>query len=677
MDELVFGNWKVCEQIGHGGFGYVRRLEREDGFGGVQECALKVVEIAPEQPGEDALQDMLRQVRSEVESMIQLKGTSNIVSYEDHALIPMEQNGTVVACRLELRMELLDSLVTLMKQDIRAIMNEPTVLRIGTDLCQALILCHGQNILHRDIKPSNIFRNRFGNYKLGDFGIARLLEGTSSSMTRGIGTELYAAPEVFNGEHYDQRADLYSLGIVLYALMNNGDLPLQVRGKIDAHQATLLRCQGRAFAPPTQASEGLGQVILRACAYNPDDRYLSAQELFDALLDLYVAQEDGKTILFAGSTGLQSRVVEREQEETPSFDLSEPACLGARFLDSFGLGVRLSYETRYWFQCLEAVSAEQEHAMESDKLEQGRELTRAQADRLPPFRLKLAVLPWNRVVVPDGMGAVGAWAFHSRGDVMSVTLPRGVTHIGESAFSGCAALQEVRLPEGLVHIGASAFSGCAALRRITLPDSVSFLGEGAFAKSRLTRIILPISLTDLPPRAFANCTVLAQVDFFPALRTVGSKAFMNTALQELTLPDGVISIGTAAFRGCRSLAALHLPGTLVSVGAQCFAECTALTCVTLPEGLRSVSESMFSGCSALTSVILPEGLQNIGSQAFVGCESLASIYIPPSVTAIASDAFGLAGRFKRWMSKLIIQCVPGSYAWHYCGSNHIRRAEVK
>ena len=176
MDELVFGNWRVCEEIGRGGFGYVRRIEREDGFGGTQECALKVVHIEPEQPRENALQDMLREVRSEVESMIRFKGTSNIVSYEDHALIPMERGGAVVACRLELRMELLDSLTTLLAQDIRAIMNEPTVLRIGIDLCQALILCHSQNILHRDIKPSNIFRNRFGNYKLGDFGIARLLD---------------------------------------------------------------------------------------------------------------------------------------------------------------------------------------------------------------------------------------------------------------------------------------------------------------------------------------------------------------------------------------------------------------------------------------------------------------------------------------------------------------------
>lgn len=636
-----------------------------------------MVHIAPEQPRENALEDMLREVRSEVETMIRFKGTSNIVTYEDHALIPMERGGAVVACRLELRMELLDSLTTLMAQNIRAIMNEPTVMRIGIDLCQALVLCHSQNIMHRDIKPSNIFRNRFGNYKLGDFGIARLLDESRSSMTR-VGTELYAAPEVFHSGHYDQRADLYSLGIVLYALLNNGNLPLQSQSQPNAHQATELRCAGRAFAPPCQASEGMGQVILKACAYDPDERFSTAQEMFDALLDLCAADAEGKAILFAGSTGLQLRTVEPEEQPPECIDLSEPQCFGAQLMESFGLGVRLSYETRYWMDCLEHKEREMpSEAPEREHGSQPHELTRAQADRLPPFRLKLAFLPLNRVTVPDGVETVGAWAFHSRGDLLGVTIPRGVRVIGESAFAGCPALQEVRLPDGLVHIGASAFADCPALRRIALPDTVTSMGEGVFLKSRLTRVTLPIGLTELPARAFADCTILSQVEFFPSLRTIGGKAFMNTAIKELTLPDEIVSIGTAAFRRCRVLRELHLPEALTFVGPQAFCDCTSLTSAVIPQSVRSIPDSMFSGCSALTSVALPDGLQSIGSQAFAGCEALNSIYIPASVTAIASDAFGTAGRIKRWMSKLTIQCVPGSYAWDYCGSNHIKRIDVR
>lgn len=679
MDELVFGNWRVCEEIGRGGFGYVCRIERDDGFGGTQECALKVVQIAPEQPRENALQDMLREVRGEVESMIRFKGTSNIVSYEDHALIPMERGGAVVACRLELRMELLDSLTTLLAQDIHAIMNEPTVLRIGIDLCQALILCHRENILHRDIKPSNIFRNRFGNYKLGDFGIARLLDESRHSMTR-VGTELYAAPEVFHSGHYDQRADLYSLGIVMYALLNNGNLPLQSREQTNARQATELRCAGRAFGPPSQASEGVGQVILKACAYDPEDRYRTAQEMFDALMDLCAEGAEGRTVLFAGSTGLQLRTIDPEEAEPEYIDLSAPECLATRLMESFGLGVRLSYETRYWMSCLageEDKPRADRHTAPDKETTQPQELTRASADRLPPFRLKLALFPVNRVTIPEGINAIGSWAFHSRGDLLSVTMPRGVQTIGESAFAGCAALQEVELPEGLIHIGASAFAECPALRRIALPDSITSMGEGVFFKSRLTRVTLPLGLTNVPARAFAECTALTRVEFFPSLKTIGSKAFLNTAVSELHLPDSVTVIGTAAFRRCRSLRQLHLPNELISIGAQAFSGCTRLTTVTIPQNVRSIPDSMFSGCSALTSVTLPDGLQSIGSQAFADCESLTSIYIPPTVTAIASDAFGVAGRIKRWMSKLTIRCVPGSYAWDYCGSNHIKRADAR
>ncbi|MGN1031670.1 MAG: leucine-rich repeat protein [Butyricicoccaceae bacterium] len=680
MEDIVFGNWRVCEEIGRGGFGYVCRIEREDGFGGIQECALKVVHIAPEQPKEHALDDMLREVRSEVETMIRLKGTSNIVTYEDHALVPMERGGAVVACRLELRMELLDSLPTLMAQDIHGIMNEPTVLRIAIDLCQALILCHGQNILHRDIKPSNIFRNRFGNYKLGDFGIARLLD-QSHSMTR-VGTKLYAAPEVFHSGHYDQRADLYSLGIVMYALLNNGNLPLQNASQPNAHQATELRCAGRAFGPPAQASEGMAQVILKACAYDPEERYATAQEMFDALMELCVP-ETGSVVLYAGSTGLQMREMEAAEAVPEQFDLSEPLCAPARLMDSFGLGVRWSYETRYWMEQFngeaEGASGEQTGTARAAEKEtrQPSELTRAEADRLPPFRPKFAFLPFNHVNVPDGIGAIGSWAFHNRGDVTVVTLPKSVHAIGESAFAGCSALREVHLPDGLTHIGSSAFSDCQALRKIALPDSITTMGEGVFLKSRLTRITLPIGLQSLPERTFAGCTVLSKVEFTPSLRHIGNKAFMNTAIQELYLPNGILSIGTAAFRRCRSLRELHLPDELSYLGAQAFSECTGLTSVLIPQRVGSIPDSLFSGCSALKEVVLPEGLQSIGSQAFAGCEALNALYIPASVTAIASDAFGTGGRIKRWMSKLAIHCVPGSYAWDYCGSNHIKRIEAK
>lgn len=90
--------------------------------------------------------------------------------------------------------------------------------------------CQCQNIIHRDIKPENIFVSRFGEFKLGDFGIARELDRSMSGLSKK-GTFSYMAPEMYKGEEYDARVDIYSLGIVLYKLCNHNRLPFYQSAK--------------------------------------------------------------------------------------------------------------------------------------------------------------------------------------------------------------------------------------------------------------------------------------------------------------------------------------------------------------------------------------------------------------------------------------------------------------
>ena len=95
-------------------------------------------------------------------------------------------------------------------------LTEKEVIKLGMDLSKALEYCRKLKIIHRDIKPENIFVSRFGDFKLGDFGIARELERTMSGFSKK-GTYSYMAPEMYKGEKYDSRVDIYSLGIVLYS----------------------------------------------------------------------------------------------------------------------------------------------------------------------------------------------------------------------------------------------------------------------------------------------------------------------------------------------------------------------------------------------------------------------------------------------------------------------------
>ena len=83
-------------------------------------------------------------------------------------------------------------------------LTEKEVIKLGMDLSKALEYCRKLKIIHRDIKPENIFVSRFGDFKLGDFGIARELERTMSGFSKK-GTYSYMAPEMYKGEKYDSR----------------------------------------------------------------------------------------------------------------------------------------------------------------------------------------------------------------------------------------------------------------------------------------------------------------------------------------------------------------------------------------------------------------------------------------------------------------------------------------
>jgi len=343
--EPLWGSWYIDSLIGEGSFGSVYRIVREE-FGKKYYSALKMLFI-PKNVSEEKqafaegmdwntatiyFKDIAEDIYKEIVLMSELKGRTNIVNCEDHQVIQKPDGvGFIILIRMELLTSLNDYLLN--KQ-----FTNTDIVNLGMDICQALMLCKKRNIIHRDIKPANIFVSSDGDYKLGDFGIARQMEGAEQGLSIK-GSFEYMAPEVYLGKKYDERVDIYSLGMVLYYFLNNRRAPFisnltQVVRHGERQAALRRRFSGEELLDPILASKKLAAVVKKACAFQMEERYQSAEEFLNALQSL--SEEDKKiicpegivinnTATFTSSASIGSGSFEKQAEEFKNPVINENA----------------------------------------------------------------------------------------------------------------------------------------------------------------------------------------------------------------------------------------------------------------------------------------------------------------------------------------------------------------
>lgn len=293
----VWPEWKIVEKIGEGSFGKVYKAQRTE-KGRSFYSAIKIItipanknelnsvrsETADDQSAKEYFENLVEECIQEVSTMEYFRGNSHVVSVEDYKVVEYLDE---IGWDIYIRMEYLTSFI---EYCAGKNLTEKEVIKLGIDLCKTLEYCSQLNIIHRDIKPENIFVSRFGDFKLGDFGIARELERTMSNLSKK-GTYSYMAPEMYRGEQYDSRVDIYSLGLVLYKLMNHNRLPFlnlekQLITYRDKEAALARRMSGETLPKPVDAGAGFDRIILKACAYRPQDRYQEPEDFRKALEDL-------------------------------------------------------------------------------------------------------------------------------------------------------------------------------------------------------------------------------------------------------------------------------------------------------------------------------------------------------------------------------------------------------
>ncbi len=198
-------------------------------------------------------------------------------------------------------------------QTLKSLLNQhpPTVdeaTSIGLQIASGLACAHEAGIVHRDIKPANIMVTSRNEVKILDFGVAKLNE--SSDLTKAgstIGTAAYMSPEQSKGEDVDVRADVWSLGIVLYELLTGRRT---VEGGYEAAMIYAIINED----PPTARSvnpdvpEGLSAVVARCLAKNPDNRYENAAALASDL-NAFTSPSGSRTSTFSAPSGAQTSTV--------------------------------------------------------------------------------------------------------------------------------------------------------------------------------------------------------------------------------------------------------------------------------------------------------------------------------------------------------------------------------
>ncbi|MEM7013868.1 MAG: protein kinase, partial [Verrucomicrobiota bacterium] len=265
LDELIEG-CEVHEMLGRGGMGAVYR--------GIQTSLNRPVAIKILPPTSARDSKFAERFRGEALAMAKLHHP-NIVTIFEYGSVD-SNSGTVYYIVMEFVNG--TDLQRLIKSG-KLVVGD--ALKLVAQVCEAIQYAHSQGLLHRDIKPANIFVSTEGLVKVGDFGLAKMMSDEMAEqqlhLTQTgyhIGTPHYMAPESTSGQKLDHRADIYSLGVMLYEMLT-GALPQGV------------------FSPPSamiNVDSRLDHVVNRAIQADPEKRFQRTQDLKSAIDEISSAQ---------------------------------------------------------------------------------------------------------------------------------------------------------------------------------------------------------------------------------------------------------------------------------------------------------------------------------------------------------------------------------------------------
>jgi len=276
-----FGRYEVVGELGRGAMGIVYKA-RDPQIDRL--VALKTVSLRGQEPDEET--EFRHRFLNEAQAAGRLHH-AGIVAIFDVGEDPETRDPFIV---LEyVAGEALNRLLAREKK-----LPLPQALQFAQEIAEALDYAHAQGVVHRDIKPGNILITESGHAKIADFGIAKLNLAHFTLPGRVLGTPAYMAPEQLSGEGVDGRSDLFSLGVILYA-MATGHSPFQGNSATTVCFKVANREPVHATALNLELPRELDHIITRAMAKDPAQRYQSGEKLAHDLHQLRVQSEARST----------------------------------------------------------------------------------------------------------------------------------------------------------------------------------------------------------------------------------------------------------------------------------------------------------------------------------------------------------------------------------------------
>ncbi|XP_010023949.2 LOW QUALITY PROTEIN: phosphoenolpyruvate carboxylase kinase 2 [Eucalyptus grandis] len=256
MTEALKRDYRICEEIGRGRFGVVRRCEPLEPSAAPSSAApsLAVKSIDKSAVSGDDLDSHCLLTEPKVMSLL-----------SPHPNLLRIHNAYEDSSHLHLVLDLCDSPDLHRAVASSGPLPEPEAARILAQLMRAVAHCHRHGVVHRDIKPENILFDSRGRLRLADFGSAEVIGGGEQAAAEGVvGTPHYVAPEVVAGREYGEKVDVWSAGVVLYVMLA-GFPPFRGESAVEIFGAVLranLRFPPRVFRSVSAAAKDLLRMML-------------------------------------------------------------------------------------------------------------------------------------------------------------------------------------------------------------------------------------------------------------------------------------------------------------------------------------------------------------------------------------------------------------------------------